>query len=146
MDQVQTYGDLKAKKAEADMQNKQKAQQGIVAEQGLNDYTANPELARYFASQQSNIQPQIPQIGLEPAQNTDVNASDYTRIAAQVANSVGSQEEYAQVMFDGVTKGKVDPRAFLEDAGIPKEAKQTLISLIQDGPQNEQASMGLNPR
>ena len=127
-----------AKVAEQERLNKQ----DLVAQRGLNDYTANPELSRYFANQQAKAQPQ----GLGPVQNTDVNASDYTRFATEVANKVGSQEEYTKAMFGGVTTGAVDPGGFFDDEHIPEGAKQTLMSLLQGGPQNEQPPIGLNPR
>ena len=142
MDQVQTYADLKNQKLEADLANKQKLQQGQVAQQGLNDYKENAVLNQYVANQQGNAQPQ----GLGSVQNTDVNASDYTRIATQVANSVPDQATYSKMIVKGAIDGKLDPNAVIKDNNVSEEDKMILMSLLQGGPQNEQPPIGLNPR
>lgn len=134
MAEAPRYQELKDERANVDMQRQQKMQQSQVSQEAVP--RENPILQQYM-QKGLNAQPQDQQ-GLD--------AGDYGRVAAQVANSVGSQEEYADRMFEGVTKGALDPRGFLSDPNVPDMSKRVLMSLMSGGPQDEIAPEGLNPR
>lgn len=134
MTNVPTYEDLSKMKNENAKKEMQMAQSQNM-QQNLNiesEGSKNPLLEEYIKREQQSQPPQFQQQGLGPRPE-----DQYTMFATNVADSVGSQEEYSKIMVDSAMRGKINPEIMFSDPSVLENDKKVLMSLISGGPKED---------